>query len=77
MAAIDMARGRYYDKDIDALEAAPDESPPRPTMGAIDHLGEQFAGLTPEALKPPAARHPHFIGGKSVHQYRTSPGSAQ
>ena len=75
MTALDMARGRYYDKDIDALEAAPDESPPRPTMNG-EHLGEQFTGLTgkPEV---PKARHPHFIGGKSVHQYRTSPGSAQ
>ena len=47
MTALDMARGRYYDKDIDALEAAPDESPPRPTMGATDHLGEQFGSVLP------------------------------
>ena len=26
MTALDMARSRSYDKDIDALEAAPDES---------------------------------------------------
>jgi hypothetical protein len=73
MSAIDAAEnslvsprqfGKYSDEDLA-------DSPPRPTMGAADHLGEQFVGLTrsPEAAK---ARHPHFIGGDdapSVHEW--------
>jgi hypothetical protein len=90
VTALDMARGRYYDKDIDALEAAPDESPPRPTMGATDHLGEQFGSVLPAREKDlgydaeadnqsfmndlaSKQRHPNYVNGRSLHDYRTSP----
>ena len=89
MTALDMARGRYYDKDIDALEAAPDESPPRPTMGGTDHLGEQFGSVLPAREKDLgydaeadnqsfmndlAQRHPRYVNGNSLHAWLTSPG---
>lgn len=65
MTALDMARGRYYDKDIDALEAAPDESPPRPTMNG-EHLGEQFAGIRTDRAPDEGARQPLRVGSVSV-----------
>jgi hypothetical protein len=76
MAAEDFVRGgRGFSDEV--LDASFAESPARPTMEAADHFNrDQFADVMVESLKPPAARHPHFIGGKSVYQYRTSPGSA-
>jgi hypothetical protein len=92
VTALDMARGRYYDKDIDALEATPDESPPRPTVSHSDRFNkDQFSSVVPAREKDIgydaeadnqsfmndlASRHPHYVGDQTVHQYRTSPGSA-
>jgi hypothetical protein len=69
MAAIDMARGRYYtDADIDS---PPAESPVRERMGPNDHLNaDQFAGVG-QVARAPAARHPHHIDGLSVHAWRS------
>lgn len=75
MATVDAARnGRQFsDAELDEPGA---ESPARPTMGATDHLGPQFAGLTGEP-KAPKARRANYIAGQSVHEYRTSPGSSR
>jgi len=61
--------GEYSDADLA-------DSPPRPTMNG-EHMGPQFAGLVgaPDDA-PPAGRHPNYVGAQTVHQYRTSPGSA-
>jgi hypothetical protein len=60
----------------DAMNEPGAESPVRPTMGATDHLGPQFAGLTGEP-ESPKARRANCIAGQSIHEYRTSPGSSQ
>jgi hypothetical protein len=66
----DVISSDRFDKNTDL-----EDSPPRPTMNG-EHLGPQFAGLT-RSPEPPAARHPFFIAGKSVHEWRTSPGTGR
>ena len=75
MAAVDAARnGRFSDADIDAPAA---ESPARPTMGPTDHLSpDQFAENYITNDEPPAARRPHYIGARTLHDWRTSPASS-
>jgi hypothetical protein len=59
-----------------AAKTMPDlASPERPTMQPGEHFGSQFAGLTAGVPEVKAARHPHYIDGVTVHQWRTSPGN--
>jgi hypothetical protein len=68
MAAIDMARGRFYiDADIDA---APVESPARKRMGRSDHLNADQFGANAVTASPGVARRPNYIGRVSVHAWR-------
>jgi hypothetical protein len=82
MAAVDAARGgrQFSAEDIDAPGA---ESPPRPTVSHSDKFSDQFAelvgpdGVGRHSVNPSANRHPHYVGKRSLHEYRTSPGSSQ
>lgn len=76
MSAIDAARNGRQRAHED-LDEPGVESPPRPTVGHSDKFNQdQFADVMAESLKPPAARHPHYVGKRALHEYRTSPGSS-
>jgi hypothetical protein len=51
------------------------ESPESQTVAHADKFSEQFAGLVNNHEAAPKARSSNHIGGQSVHEWRTSPGS--
>jgi hypothetical protein len=56
-------------------KATPDlTSPERPTMQPGEHLGPQFAELAAGVPEVKAVRSPAHVNGKSLHDWRTSPG---
>ncbi len=87
MAVEDFVSRRQFAEDD--INAPPDESPPRPTMGAADHLGDQFHSVIPAREKDlgydseadaqdwmnelRSKRRANYVGDQTVHQYRTSP----
>lgn len=92
MSVLDAARGgrQFSDAELDEPGA---DSPPRPTMGATDHLGEQFKSVIPAREYEPgydaeaemqdfmndlrSKRRPNHIAGQTIHQYYSAPGSAR
>jgi hypothetical protein len=78
MSALFVVRGGRGFSD-EALDEPGAKSPPRPTVGRADRFNQdQFGDVmaaSPEA--PKKARHPHYVGKRSLHEYRTSPGSSQ
>jgi hypothetical protein len=69
MSAIDMVKGGTHDDG--SLDAPGQASPPRPTMNG-EHLGPQFADVTTGNHEPPTARHPNYVGDRTLADYRTS-----
>ena len=77
MAAIDMARGGPHDDG--SLDEPGAESPVRETVSHADKFNaDQFQSVLPAREKALDAlgddspgRHPNFIGGVSVHDWRS------